>query len=135
MARALSMCASVLLALTLVAGCASGDKEVLPPTSAVTGRVLDRDGKPLAGGAIELRSAEHPALTIMGQIKEDGTFSLFTLGNRTNAEGAPAGKYRATVMFAVTGSVRGVEPVELAAEYEIKDGANDELVIKLADGK
>jgi hypothetical protein len=81
----------MLLAVLLVAGCASG-KRLYP----VEGTVLYDDGKPavdLAGGLVSLESVEDKS-NAAGEIQPDGTFRIRTpLGK----DGAPAGAYRVLV--------------------------------------
>src|SRR5215207_8354383 len=79
------------LAVLLVAGCASG-KRLYP----VEGTVVYEDGTPatdLAGGTVSLEADEDKS-NAAGEIQKDGSFRIRTpLGK----DGAPAGAYRVLV--------------------------------------
>jgi hypothetical protein len=68
-----------------------------PKTYEVTGKVVHADGRPFNGGTIEFHSVENVSLTTMGQIKEDGTFTLTTMTGKHKLEGAVEGTYTAMV--------------------------------------
>ncbi len=82
-------------ALVLAAGCARVE---MPRTYPVTGTVAFRDGEPIRGGAVQFMSASDPSLSISGQIQEDGTFTLYTLKDKTKVGGAPEGTYTVTFL-------------------------------------
>jgi len=73
----------------------------MPPTFPVTGSVLYENGKPYQGGTVQFRSDSKDDLTILGGIKEDGSFQLRTLNGKKRAEGAPAGIYQVTIVPAL----------------------------------
>lgn len=78
------------------AGCGEpGDPP--PKTYEVTGKVVHVDGRPFKGGTIEFHSVENTSLTTMGQIKDDGTFTLTTMTGKHKLEGAVEGTFTAMV--------------------------------------
>ena len=68
-----------------------------PKTYEVTGKVVHADGRPFQGGTIEFHSVENTSLTTMGQIKDDGTFTLTTMTGKHKLEGAVEGTFTAMV--------------------------------------
>jgi hypothetical protein len=86
---------AALAALMLAAGCSRVE---VPKTYPVTGTVAFRDGERIKGGALQFKSASDPSLSISGQIKEDGSFALQTLKDKTKVDGAPEGTYTATFL-------------------------------------
>ena len=86
------------LVVACVAGCGPGG----PATQPVTGKVTFSDGSPLTQGTVIFYSRE---VTPMGQIKEDGSYTLYT-GEK---QGAPTGSY--TVYFMGT-EAQGYVPAE-----------------------
>ena len=82
-------------AAILLAGCGG---PALPKTYPVSGKVVLKDGSPLPGGAIELRSTADPALGALGKVEADGSFTLHTIVDRQKLPGAAEGKYRVTVI-------------------------------------
>lgn len=78
----------MLMAACLVAGCGSAGDKLYP----VTGRVLLRDRKPVAGAIVEFSSSAGYAAR--GRTNTDGTFSV-TTGQQA---GARAGTYRVAVI-------------------------------------
>ena len=74
------------LAVAWIAGCEPGG----PATEPVTGKVTFTDGSPVPQGTVVFYSEK---VTPMGQIKEDGSYTLYT-GEK---EGAPVGNY--TIYF------------------------------------
>jgi len=97
-------CVSVLgpglvLALLLVSGCA---KEEMPKTYAVKGKVVLKNGKPLAGGFITFASVENPERRAYGDVAKDGSFTLDTVALTSKARserltGAVEGEFRVTI--------------------------------------
>jgi hypothetical protein len=84
-----------LAALTLasLAGCGWG----MPRTYPVKGKVVFKGGKPVTDGRIQFQSATDPQLKALGDIDQDGGFSLKTYIDANNAHGAPAGTYKVVV--------------------------------------
>jgi hypothetical protein len=69
----------------VVAGCGERTAALWP----VRGKVVYKDGAPLAGGTIEMESTDNSTLMAVGTIAVDGSFRL--------EEGATAGKYRVAI--------------------------------------
>jgi hypothetical protein len=85
-----------LTSLVGLAGCGE-PKDPPPQTFAVTGKVVRANGKPFKGGVIEFHSTDNPSLTMIGQIKDDGTFTLMTMTGKDKLDGAVEGTFTATV--------------------------------------
>jgi hypothetical protein len=113
---------ALLLPLLLVCGC--GRREAaLPPLHPVHGRVV-KDGKPVAGGLIQLvPEHEQAVLVINGNVGADGRFTLTTLRNKDRAEGAPDGVY--LVIYHPPGTEQSVQPVRLARPLRIEAGVEE----------
>jgi hypothetical protein len=97
--RASALGPSLVLALLLVSGCA---KEEMPKTYAVQGKVVLKNGKPLAGGFISFTSVANHEHRAYGDILEDGTFTLDTvaltrLGRSERLAGAMEAEFRVTI--------------------------------------
>jgi hypothetical protein len=113
--------------LALAAGC---DKTKMPQTYPVTGTVAFADGEPIKGGdrggAVEFQSATDPELRISGQIKEDGTFALQTLKDKTKVEGAPEGSYTVTFLppKREDGRLLLPQPVKLPQTFQVEAKEN-----------
>lgn len=66
------------------AGCAKEDE--MPKTYAVHGKLITKDGKPYTGGVgIMFRPVNNHELQAYGEIADDGSFSLHTLGHTKSA--------------------------------------------------
>jgi hypothetical protein len=126
-----------ILALFVLCGC-SGEPEVKWPEIHPAKGVVKAGGKPVTGGALQLRS-DDAALAdfhVSGDVGNDGTFTLST-GNARDRKnerrpGAPAGKFRLTY-FAPQGDQtagRPTLPVELPQPVTIAAGDNN-LIIEL----
>lgn len=77
------------LALAGAAGCGS---KMYP----VQGKVVFKDGRPLAGGQVIFEPQDNEAkFSVRGDIQADGTFRM---GTHTDDDGVPAGTYRAAVI-------------------------------------
>ncbi len=85
----------LLLAAAGLAGCGGGD---LPKTYPVSGKVVFAGGKPLAGGAVQLRLNSDPSKAASGEIKADGTFSLHTIVGNKKLAGAVEGEHDVSVI-------------------------------------
>ena len=108
--------------LVTLLGCGSS----LPETVEVKGKVVLSTGEPFPGGSIEFRSVNDSSLTILGQIKKDGSFTLRTLGAEGAADGAVPGSYdqvTITPMLEGDQTQEGQDmsaPIVLNRTYEIK---------------
>jgi hypothetical protein len=106
------------------AGCQSG-KATMPVTHVVKGMVRFKDGKPLKGGSIQFEPVANRSLTIRGEIKKDGTFSLYTLlVDGRKADGAIEGTHKVLVIPPMSAD-QTIEPIKvLTTECTIKPGEN-----------
>src|SRR5262245_3509574 len=81
--RVIAWWMSLVVVSLLASGCA---KEEMPKTYPVHGKVVGKDGQPFkGGGAITFRPVSNQELQAYGEIFEDGTFTLHTLGHTKNA--------------------------------------------------
>ncbi len=104
-----------------------------PTTYPVKGTVTYADGKPFPGGVIDLR-AEGQTHNIVGKIQADGTFTLSTLFEKGQVEGAPEGTYRATITPLMGDQVKGGPipvPIALPGEYNVEAREGNEIKIQL----
>ncbi len=88
------------LIVTFATGCgAEGPPATPAPTlHAAIGRVVNSDGSPCPGGMIQLIAVENPERTTMGQINENGTFTLQTMHDGQMVDGAIAGEHTVTII-------------------------------------
>ena len=105
------------LGVVVCLGLASGCGKNLPPMSPVSGKVTV-NGQPLTAGQVALipdvgiptqeNTKDQPPTVGLsaGTIGSDGTYKIFTAGK----EGAPAGKYRASVTPSMIPSGDGKAP-------------------------
>lgn len=127
-ARRLRTLAAILAALAL-GGC-GGDGRV--PLFPATGRVLV-DGQPAKGVQVRLRPFDRPgdidALQPFATTGEDGTFRL---GTYQDGDGAPAGRYKATLFW--PDRPPGTSPPTdlLGGRYD--DAAQSGLDVTIAEG-
>jgi hypothetical protein len=83
----------------LASGCA---QEALPETYVVQGKVVGKDGRPFAGGAITFRPVANQEFQAYGEIAEDGAFTLHTLGHTSdgrarNLQGTIEGEFKVQI--------------------------------------
>jgi hypothetical protein len=109
-------------ALTLVGvvGCGWG----MPRTYAVQGKVVFKGGKPVTDGKIQFQSAVDPQFKAMGDIDQDGSFSLTTYIGAKKANGAPEGPYSVVVELE-----RPAEVIALPNSYTVEPRANDFTIV------
>ena len=95
---------AVLLATLVLVGCNEAKLEV-PQTYPVSGKLLDKSGKPIADAHIQLNllSGSDNQLIIQGRSDATGAFTLQTqhmndVAQRKMQAGAPTGHYRVTIM-------------------------------------
>jgi hypothetical protein len=88
----------VLLACVVGSGCGGSGGSAPPKTYPVRGKVFYKGNLPFSGGVIQFQSESDPSLTRMGDIEEDGTFSLVTLFQNERLEGTTEGRYHVTVI-------------------------------------
>ena len=113
-----------LAALLSSVGCSGGPSEPLPATFPVTGKVVFKEGEPCTGGAIQFQSEVDPAITALGEIEPDGSFSLFTHLDGNRLPGAIEGPHEVTVMPPSSESQMAM-PITLAAPYSVQPKEND----------
>jgi hypothetical protein len=110
-------------------GCGGKEKPPPPKTYPVTGKVVYADGKPMKGGTIEFRSVADPTLTMMGDIGDDGTFSLRTLHDNAKLSGAIEGEHRVTIL--PQSKDQTTPPIQLTQTFKIKAQDTNQISIKL----
>lgn len=119
-------------AMTGAAGCGPGR----PSTCPVQGKVVFADGKPLAGGLIELESmpAEGPPFNASGRIQPDGSFRL---GTFQEGDGAVAGKHRAIVrpLMPEVDIEQGIKPSEPVIDPKFERYETSGLELTVTEGE
>ena len=118
---------SVALLIALLAGCT---KEEMPKTYVVQGKVVLPNGKPFPGGAITFRPVADQELQAYGEILDDGTFTLHTLGHTSggraqNLKGTIEGEFKVQIEPA-PGKGR---PFWLTKTYRIDPTEKNEITI------
>lgn len=105
-------------------GCGKEPNAPPPPqTYPVSGKVVQRGGKPFPGGVIHFTSTAEPSLATTGTIAADGTFEVFTTFRGERLPGAVRGPF--TVM--VTPPLTENKPVDIHQPkkvFEVKEGEN-----------
>ncbi len=104
--------------LFFVVGCTSSAG--LPPTYPAGGSVAYKDGSPMKGGTVQFSTSSDPLLRVVGQVREDGTFTLNTIKDRARAAGAPEGEYQVIVQPPLIGEHKGVVPLTLPKPYRVE---------------
>src|SRR5262245_27685668 len=117
---------AVWLALLMTVGCGDSSPP-LPKTFPVSGKVTYKGGEPLKGGLVQFQSAAEPDLTITGDIKPDGNYTLTTMNRQGNKVlGAAAGEYHVSLITPVGADQSGGEEVPLPdAKVETKENRFD----------
>jgi hypothetical protein len=109
------------------AGCIKGSS--LPKTYPVTGSVVYKGGRPVAGGAIQFTSSD-PSYSVTGDINDDGTFRLQTFKDNDKASGAPEGEYKVIVQPPIGTDQRGVAAIPLPKPYKV-EAKDNQFVIEV----
>jgi len=114
-----------MLLVTLFLGCGTGQQVAPPPqTHKTEGVVLKKDGKPVSGGSVEFRHATKPEFVSLGEVGQDGRFTLRTMGGSQDVSGGQEGEH--TVTYTPTPNAQGeTNPVMLLKTYMIKSGDNN----------
>jgi hypothetical protein len=116
---------SALFGAVLVAGC--GDTERTPPPVVypVKGKLVDKAGKPVTEGMIELVTIAGEPRSARGELASDGSFSLSVMTvEGTKYEGAEEGEYRATYIPRMS-EQQTEQPVSLPKNIKIAAGSNN----------
>jgi hypothetical protein len=106
-----------LLLVLSAAGCIKGSS--LPKTYPVTGSVVYKGGRPVAGGAIQFTPAD-TSYSVTGDINDDGTFTLHTFKDNEKTSGAPEGEYKVIVQPPIGPDQRGVAAIPLPKPYKVE---------------
>jgi hypothetical protein len=116
--------AALLLGCLLAAsGCGRSPKVKVYP---VKGTVVSKGGIAVAGGSISFQAVNDTQSSVVGVIKDDGSFSLHTLVRDAKVEGAAEGTYKVTVMPPLPADHKTmVNPIALNKTFEVKPGENE----------
>lgn len=106
----------------LLSGCGKKNAD-MPTTYPATGRVVHKDGKPLAGASVQFHTAD-ATLTISGVTDDDGKFTLSTIKGNTKVAGAVPGEYKVTIFPPVPSDHRAVQPIALPKSYKVEERDN-----------
>jgi hypothetical protein len=121
------ICAALVVALLLAAGCQSS----LPKTHTAGGSVRYRGGQVMKGGSVQFVTQSDPGLRVVGQIRNDGAFTLDTVRDNAKTAGAPEGEYEVTVFPPLQGDHKGAPAVVLPTRYRIVAGEKNDFAIEL----
>jgi hypothetical protein len=94
--------------------------EALPKTYPVTGTVVYKDGKPVAGGSVFFRSVTDSSFGASGDIDKDGKFSLSTVKGNEKLRGAPEGEYWVTVQPPIPPDQRAAPAIDLPHTFKVE---------------
>ncbi len=108
------------LILAGIVGCGGG----MPKTYPVQGKVVFKGGKPVTDGRVQFQSTTDPQFKALGDIAEDGSFSLTTYVGPKHKTGAPAGDYRVVVELE-----RPARVVTLPSPYTVGAGDNEFAIV------
>jgi hypothetical protein len=107
------------------AGCSSAPPNPPPKTYPAKGQVISRaTGKPLTGGLVEFTTTGNQPVSVQGEIKPDGSFTVVTLHDKQRVDGAPEGSYRVSVVPPQTDKQEPGIPLELVVQVK-PEGPND----------
>jgi hypothetical protein len=96
----------------------------LPKTYSVTGSVVYKDGKPVAGGSIFFRSVTDSSFAASGDIDKDGKFVVMTVKDNEKVRGLPEGEYRVTVQPPIPPDQRAVQAIDLPQTFKVEPKDN-----------
>lgn len=120
---------SLVVVVLLASGCAK--MEEMPKTFVVQGKVVRKDGKPFTGGgAIMFRPLSNHELQAYGEIAENGTFTLHTLGHTKDGharrlDGTIEGEFQVQIEPPM-GKGR---PFWLSKSYRIEPNEKNEITV------
>jgi hypothetical protein len=118
--------------LLLLGGCASSN---LPKTYPAHG-IVQKGGQPMKGGSIQFIpvAEKDKDLRVVGEIKEDGTFTLSTLKDNRKTSGAPEGEYEVQILPPLERAYKdvphaGSPPLVLPKKWKIEAKDDNEFTI------
>ena len=124
MSRHRTFAAAILVSAVIAVGCRSAAAPPPPATHPAKGVLIDKAGKPLSGGMVELVSEDQVPKSARAQIGSDGSFSLFVIdATGKKYDGAQEGDYRVTYIPPMT-SQQTESPVNLPTKVKIHAGDN-----------
>jgi hypothetical protein len=123
-----SLVAMALASLGL-SGCAQGP--AAPKTYPVTGKVIYKGGAPLAGGAITLVSTADRSLRAIGEIANDGGFSLHTLVGNHKVSGTIEGTHDVHIIPAQDQKQRLPALRLVQRQCKVEPGGPNQLTIEV----
>lgn len=118
-----------LAASCLCAGCSSGPGGDGPNTYPVAGKVVRADGSAFPGGSIEFRPLAPNSVTTVGDIDDNGGFTLRSLTSDNRLVGAPEGEYRVVITPYSASQDQQIQPITLAKTVTIKADDKNELTL------
>ena len=87
----------LLAAVTLAGSCSDGTPKTYPVKGQVVFKGKGGNIHQLVGGKVRLQSVTDPGVTAVGEIEDDGVFSLGAYYQGRGLPGVPAGQYKARV--------------------------------------
>lgn len=112
------------IGLATAIGCNAKTERPAPPTYAVSGEVLAKDGRSLVGGCVEFKKEGEEELTATGVIDADGKFSLSIPYVDRVIPGATEGVHRAFVVMPLGANRKGGGYVPIVGEFKILPSQN-----------
>jgi hypothetical protein len=106
--------------LTFLVGCSQGPDTPAPTTYEVTGKVVDKSGKPMIYGSVEFASLVDVKTQAVGKLQSDGTFSLHTYVDNSAVPGAIEGAHE--VSFHP--GIREQMPFRFKGPFKVGPGKN-----------
>lgn len=122
-----SLPAFALLGIAVLLGCDKQSSPTpMPELHPVKGQVF-RNGQPVSGGYLTLRSDTNLNYMVSAKVESDGRFVAFTADTTRNdakrEPGAPTGSYRGE--YAPPSTEQSIQPISLKLPVVIKVGEND----------
>jgi hypothetical protein len=121
------------LALIGLGGC-NTSATMMPKTYPVKGTIVYKDGQPLEGGQVEFQPIVKSSVTVTGDIKYDGTFTVRSRNDAATVPGAPSGIYRINILPPATASPTDqavVDKFTTKRMYFVKQDDNNNFIIGL----
>lgn len=122
----------VLAFCALPLGC--GKNADAPRTYPVTGKVIYKGGAPLAGGSIHFTSTSDPSVRAVGEIGNDGSFTLSTLIGNQKLAGAVEGTHEVSVI-PLQGADQSMPDIRLVQSQHKVEPKENHLTIEVVKGK